>query len=99
MAVRLHFTSEADLDVAEAYSWYEGQRVGLGEEFLTSLDACIQGLLRFPKIGPVVHESYRRVLVRRFPYAVFYEDSEGVITVYSVFQTVQDPGKWRQRLP
>jgi plasmid stabilization system protein ParE len=45
------------------------------------------------------HESYRRSLVRRFPYAIYYEDAEGTVIVYGVFHTSRDPGKWRQRLP
>ena len=47
---------------------------------------------------PVVHEDYRRSLIRRFPYAVFYEQSETTVTIYAVFQTSPDPDKWRQRL-
>ena len=46
-----------------------------------------------------IHESYRRTLVRRFPYVVFYEDAEGTVTVFSVFHTSGDPDKWRQHLP
>ena len=48
---------------------------------------------------PVVHEGYRRALIRRFPYAVFYEQSEATVTIYAVFHTSRDPDKWRQRLP
>jgi plasmid stabilization system protein ParE len=48
---------------------------------------------------PVVHEGYRRSLIRRFPYAVFYEQSEAAVTIYAVFHTSRDPDKWRQRLP
>ena len=46
----------------------------------------------------VVHENYRRGLVRRFPYAVFYEHKESTVIVYGVFHTARDPAKWRQRL-
>lgn len=42
---------------------------------------------------------YRRVLVRRFPYAIFYEISGDAVTVFAVFHTARDPGKWRSRLP
>ena len=54
---------------------------------------------RTPEIHAVVHEDYRRGLVRRFPYAVFYKYAEGVVTVYGVFHTSRDPNKWRQRRP
>jgi len=48
---------------------------------------------------PVVHEGYRRSLIRRFPYAVFYEESEAAVTICAEFHTSRDPDKWRQRLP
>jgi plasmid stabilization system protein ParE len=89
---------EAEFDIAEAYAWYEGRRPGLGEEFLSSVEACLESTRRRPEMYPVVYESYRRSLTRRFPYAVFYEYSEARITVYAVFHTARDPDKWRQRL-
>ena len=99
MAAKFVIAPDAELDIGEAYGWYEGHRSGLGEEFLSCVDACIQGILRTPEMYAKVHEDYRRALVRRFPYAVFYEYTEGTVTVYSVFHTSRDPGKWRQRLP
>lgn len=99
MAAELVVAPEAERDLAEAYAWYEDQRVGLGEEFLGCVDACIAALLRAPEMCAEVYESYRRALVRRFPYAVFYEYAEGTVTVYSVFHTSQNPNKWIRRLP
>jgi plasmid stabilization system protein ParE len=99
MPVELVIAPEAELDIAEAYIWYEGRRAGLGEEFLTSVDACLESIRRRPEMYPVVHEGYRRSLIRRFPYAVFYELSEAMVRIYSVFHTSRDPDKWRQRLP
>ena len=99
MAAELVIAPEAEQDVTEAYAWYENRRPGLGEEFLGSVDACVEAICRTPKIHGVVHENYRRGLVRRFPYAVFYEYAERTVTVYCVFHISRDPGKWRQRLP
>ncbi len=92
---------EAKADVADAYLWYEDQSLGLGMEFLRCVEAALLSVQRTPLIYPVVHESYRRALVRRFPFAVFFEidDSENQCTVYSVFHCSQDPDKWRGRLP
>jgi hypothetical protein len=47
----------------------------------------------------LVHENYRRGLVRRFPYSVFYEYANDTVTVYCIFHHSRDPGKWRRRLP
>src|SRR5262249_24103770 len=99
MAAELIIAPEAEQDLNEAYTWYEGCRPGLGEEFLSCVDACIQAICRTPEMHATVHENYRRGLVRRFPYAVFYEYSNETVTVYCVFHTAPDPKKWRQRLP
>jgi plasmid stabilization system protein ParE len=98
MAAELIVAPEAEQDLAEAYAWYELRRVGLGEEFLTSVDASIHAICRAPEMHELVHENYRRALVRRFPYAVFYEYADGLVTVYCVFHTARDPGRLRQRL-
>ena len=87
MPANLVVAPEAELDIAEAYVWYECRRIGLGEEFLSSVDACIESIRRQPKMCPLIHETYRRSLVRRFPYAVFYEYEEPNVTVYSVFHS------------
>ena len=99
MAAKLVVAPEAELDLAEAYAWYEKRRVGLGEEFLSSVDACLESIRRQPRMYALVHEAYRRALIRRFPFAIFYEYAEPDVTVYSVFHTSRDPEKWRQRLP
>jgi plasmid stabilization system protein ParE len=99
MAVELIVVPEVEEDIAQAYDWYESQRTGLDEEFLSRVDACVRSVLRNPEMHSVVHENYRRALVRRFPYAVFYEYSDGVATVYCVFDCARDPDKWRRRLP
>jgi plasmid stabilization system protein ParE len=98
MAAKLIIAPETALDIDEAYGWYECQRIGLGEDFLTCLDACIQAICRMPEMHPKVHQECRRGLLRRVPYAVFYEYVGDIVTVYCVFHTSQDPDKWRKRL-
>jgi hypothetical protein len=92
---------EAKADVADAYLWYEEQSLGLGMEFLRCVEAALLAIQRSPLIYPTVHESYRRSLVRRFPFAIFFEfeANRNCCVVYSVSHCSQDPEKWRSRLP
>ena len=98
MAAELIFAPGAETDIGEAFGWYENQRAGLGEEFLSCVDACIQKICRTPEIYAKVYKEYRRALVRRFPYAIFYEYASETIVIYCVFHTSRDPQKWRDRL-
>jgi hypothetical protein len=81
MAVELVIAPEAELDMAEAYIWYEGRRFGLGEEFLTSVDACLESIRHGPGSILSFTEGYRRSLTRRFPDAVCYEQSATTVTI------------------
>ena len=98
MAAELVIAPEAVQDIDEAYGWYESQRSGLGEEFLGCVEACIQAICRTPEMYPKAFEEYRRGLVRRFPFAVFYETTGLAVTVYCIFHTSRDPAKWQRRL-
>jgi hypothetical protein len=42
MAAELVLAPEAELDIADAYTWYERRRAGLGEEFPSAVDACMK---------------------------------------------------------
>jgi plasmid stabilization system protein ParE len=99
MAAELIIAPEVEQDLAEASAWHESRRAGLGEDFLSCVDACIAAILRMPQTRAIVYKQYRRALVRRFPYAVFYEHEAQIVTVYAVLHCSRNPERWRSRLP
>jgi plasmid stabilization system protein ParE len=98
MIERVVILAEAERDVAEARDWYEGRRDGLGREFVEAVNACVRAIQQNAEMFEVVHEDYRRALVERFPYMVFYEASESKIVVHGIFHCARDPQVWRHRL-
>jgi plasmid stabilization system protein ParE len=84
--------------MADAFAWYERQSPGLGLEFLRSVEAIIDSIQRHPQMYPAVLPDYRRALVRRFPYGVFYQVEPERIVIYAVFHCSQDPDLWKARL-
>jgi plasmid stabilization system protein ParE len=89
---------EAVDDLVEARAWYEDRSSGLGERFLSHVDDCIECIQENPELYERVYKDYRRAMVHRFPYVVFYEFTGDTIVVYSAFHTAQDAQKWRKRL-
>ncbi len=67
MRCDLIFTVKAEMDLNPAYDWYESRRVGLDEEFLSTVEACLEAIRRMPAMYAVVHEGFRRLLIRRLP--------------------------------
>lgn len=60
---RVVLEPEAEQDITEAYDWYERQRVGLGERFLTSLAEALDRIAEGPQAYPVVERGVRRALL------------------------------------
>ena len=97
MSRRLEFRSEAAADILSAVDWYERQRTGLGSEFSQAFDGIIRVLGQLPEAGPVVHRDLRRVLLRRFPYAVYYQLHADRLEIVACLHTHRNPRTWRQR--
>ncbi len=95
MVIRFHPVAEREL--FEAFSWYEHQRKGLGADFLLCIDESIERLKHNPQSHLIVHKEIRRIIVRRFPFAVFFEEHESEIRIVGVFHSRRDPGQWLSR--
>lgn len=89
--------TEAREDTREAYLWYEKRSKGLGAAFARALDACLASVERNPNAYPFVYEQVRRAPLRRFPYGIFYINSEEGILVFACFHASRDPREWQHR--
>jgi plasmid stabilization system protein ParE len=98
MIEQVIYTTEAEADIAEAYQWYEDREPGLGEDFLRCIEACVTMLQRHPLMHRIAVDSFRRALIRRFPYEIFYEPEDRCLIIYSLFHCSQEPKKLRDRL-
>ncbi len=88
---------EAQVEIAEAYNYYESVSNGLGAAFLLAVEACIDGIQRSPEMYAVVYKEVRRGLLRRFPYGIFYIVEADQIIVLACFHARRDPKQWQQR--
>jgi plasmid stabilization system protein ParE len=96
--VRAHlFRSAAAADIEHAYVWYERERVGLGEEFLTEVFTTVQAVISRPQAFPTLYRQTRRALVRRFPYALFFRIVDGRIVFVACFHVRRNPTVWKRR--
>jgi plasmid stabilization system protein ParE len=64
--------------------WYEGQRTGLGVEFVDEMSILIGSLAENALLYPELVEGVRRVFGRRFPYLIAYQVVGDEVIVVSV---------------
>lgn len=83
---------EAERDLVTARDWYEERRPGLGAEFLDEIARALRELAQDPEQSRLYYRNFRRVLLRRFPYKVFYHVIGRRIVVFRVLHAKQDHG-------
>lgn len=92
----------AQAEAGEAAAWYEAQQPGLGIEFLLQLDAAIETAAAAPLIYATVCHDVRRVLMRRFPYAVYFlydpDAVEDTVEEFAVLHQQRATFMWRSRV-
>lgn len=88
---------DAELDMREAYAWYEKQMPALGANFLLHVDAALRSVQRYPLQYPAIHRNARRCLMHRFPYGIIYVVEDKRIVVVAVFHAKRDPSVWQTR--
>ena len=88
---------EAQLEVQETFLRYQEISEGLGFEFLRALDAALQSIKRNPLAYQKIYKETRRVLLRKFPYAVFYVVEENKIVIIACFHQKRSEIDWLRR--
>jgi plasmid stabilization system protein ParE len=88
---------EAQIDLFEAAVWYSEKGEGLGRRFLTVFDDAMATLAASPEGFPVVFDDVRRVVLRRFPFVVFYVVDEVEVVVVSLQHERRSPDRWPRR--
>ena len=103
MTPRFRSEPEASAELEDAALWYEGQRRGLGVEFVQAVDLALEHIAEWPEIGHRVtglprDVAARKVPVKRFPYHVVYLPWEGALRILAFAHDSREPGYWLSRI-
>jgi len=93
------FAPDAGAEFEAAVDWYEAKAAGLGERFVHYVDDALQLIAETPAGCPEweTDPRFRRAVVQRFPYLVFYRDLDDRIEVVAVAHGAREPGYWLKR--
>jgi len=94
----LNVRPEAELDALEAALWYDGEREGLGSQFLAELRTTFERIEQGPQQYPRVFHECRRAILHRFPFGVFFvveDDAEAVVAIMHLHRA---PDAWQARV-
>jgi len=77
---------EANADLEEVFDYYQGEREGLGLEFLDEFRHGVERILEHPEGWQSLDPTRRRYRMRRFPYGLIYriEPAQDKIVILAV---------------
>jgi hypothetical protein len=92
----LRILPEVSLDVSEAATWYDEEGyVGLGDRFIGTYYAYLSHLQQSGEIYRMVYSEFRRILLRPFPYALYYRYHGDLVVVSPVIHAARSPQRVR----
>ena len=85
-------------DLSEAYLWYEKQESGLGDRFLNSFKDACQRIEKRPGMHPIACDDVRFVLMKKFPYVIYFRIEAEETVILCVVHGHRDPEVWQSRI-
>ena len=89
--LRVRLISKAAGELQRAAIWYEEQGKGLGSSFMLSAEAALAMIQRNPELYSKIEGDTRRVVMKHFPYGIFYSIEVGEIVITAVFHSRRNP--------
>lgn len=101
--MRLPFEEGAVDELVAATEWYESERLGYGQLFVSEVTEAVERAAEFPSSGAAAEgadpgHDVRVFPTRRFPCLVVTAIVAGRRAVVAVAHTSRRPGYWRDRL-
>jgi plasmid stabilization system protein ParE len=93
----IRFLGAARAELQQAVDVYEADQPGLGEELAEEVEHTVRLLQTHAELGSPYLAGTRRLLLRRFPFALVYRVREPDLVGVAVAHQRRRPGYWRPR--
>lgn len=88
---KVRISEDALADLNEGFLFYESQEAGLGDYFIATIRADIEGLKVTAGVHRIAYRDFHRLIGKTFPYGVFYTFASDIADVWAVIDLRQDP--------
>ena len=85
-------------ELKSAVDWYLERSETAAGNFAAELDRAIDLIVNSPRRWPSGEHATRKFVLRRFPFAIVYRETEMTIQVLAVAHGHRRPGYWKRRL-
>lgn len=96
---KVKIVPEALADIQEITDWYNEQQSRLGKRFQKTAIKHINSLDKDPQIYAVRYNEIRCILIKKFPYMVYFyiNDKNSTVEILAVISTGCNPKIWKEK--
>ena len=84
MSYRIILSPDARADLRSAVRWYKQKEIDLSLRFRAQLQATLRDIVRLPHAFTLMDDGWRRALMRRFPYYVYFTFDGNTVVVNGI---------------
>ena len=96
--MRFKILEQAELELDDAYDYYEYELEGLGRKFLEEFRGGIKRILNHPRAWSPIRDDVRKCVLKKFPYNIIYAIEEDLIIILAVAHQHRRPDYWIDRI-
>lgn len=95
---KIQFESRAGQDVAGIAFHYHSIGSSIAQKFFNELKTALTFIRKFPDAGTEVESGVRKLILKKFPYSIFYRQAEKSIIIIAVLHQRRRPEYWKGRM-
>jgi len=95
---KARFITPARYEFLAEVNYYNKTQAGLGARFVSAVEEAAARALAFPLAGSLSIAGTRRVILRGFPFSIFYRIEPSGIVIFAVSHHARHPEHWVTRL-
>ena len=94
---RIHFVAPARQEFLAEVAFYNEEQPGLGFRFTSAVEEAATRAAAFPLAGSPSFANTRRVVLKGFPFSLYYRPSGEDIVIFALAHHARWPGYWSER--
>ncbi len=96
--MRFIFHPEALSEYEQATIYYSKISKQLAVSFIDCIEMGIKKILEYPGGWQTIEEDVRRLLIKRFPFGIYYTIESDHVLIVAVMHMSREPEYWIERL-
>jgi plasmid stabilization system protein ParE len=95
--MQARFIAAARLEFLAEIVYHSEAQPGLGERFAAAVEEATARAVGFPLSGSPSRAKTRRIIVKGFPFSIFYRPEADEIIIFAVAHHARRPFYWQSR--